>query len=734
MPKPTQPLTVKEAAQLLEVTTTTLRNWDRAGKLVPRRDPINGYRLYALADVQRIIRERGAEYIPSLPDILVSRTRALDTRTLRHLIRQMSAAFRDSQGGGLLERFEEITKLLYAKLYDEQQARRGRDYERRFVLHDMESAKETYQRVADLYRTAVSHFEHLALNGRGTLGDDEHAVARVVQVLEAVSFSEAEADVKGAAYEELVRNSFEKSENQQFFTPRTVVRFMVEALGIEQGRSVCDPACGSGGFLTEALSVVGESSAVYGMEIDKRMAWVAQMNLLIHGGEHAVVLYEADGGSLGFSDQLRCVLPNGGFDYIITNPPFGSDFSDKHILDQYALGRGRNSRRRGVLFVERCIEWLKAGTGRLAIVLDDSILNGNVNSDVRDLILRKCVVDAVISLPEVTFKPYASVETSILLLRKRSDQEHSHHPSVFMAAVEEVGRKANGDPLLRRDEAGHAVLHNDLDAVLAAWRAYQENGRLDDHTSPGVFICAGERFEREIARENRLDVLFHHPTRDAAEVALRRSPYPTPKLAELVEVRNDSVVPSAVDPAETWRYVGLAQISPRTGEYEVSEVMGDEIKSAVRRFEAGDIVFSKLRPELRKCFLALQGEEAYASGECFVFRPNLSGGTGDGFLELGDGMTADSSYLSFLLRSDLVFGQLVYQITGTGRPRVSKGSLLNLRIPLPPVAVQREIVAAQELAERQYRDHRHRSAQELARGAEVLRQMEAYAEEKLCRD
>lgn len=720
MDDPSRTLTVSEAAELLGVTPATLRNWDKAGKLVPDRDPNNGYRLYDLSEVKNVLRESGSLYLPfeevapaSVP------VDTLDSRALRRLIRQMSAAFRDSEGGGLLERFEEITKLIYLKLYDEQQASVDEGYTPVFD-GTVQHANEAYERISGLYEKAVSRYGRLSLNGRGSLSEDRAAIVRIAEVLDGIKLSGANADVKGTAYEELVRNTFEKTENQQFFTPRPVVRFMVDVLGAPADATLCDPACGSGGFLIEAMAAGASPSKLKGIEVDKRMAWVAQMNLLIRGGEGAEAFYVSRDGSLGFDPALRDIVPEGGFDAIITNPPFGSDFSSEDALNRYLLGYGRGKRRRGVLFVERCIEWIKKGTGRLAIVLDDSILNGSANDDVRDLILSRCVVEAVVSLPEVAFKPYASVETSILLLRKRGDDEDGPNPAVFMAKAQQVGRKPNGDPLHKRLESGASVLDNDLELIAQAWRKHQAGLELDEEERKHAFVCSSERFAREIAQSNRLDVLFHHPSRDAAEEALSRSPYPTPKLADLVEVRSDMAVPNAVDPYAMWRYVGLANIEAETGEYEVVDVFGGEVKSAVRRFEAGDVVFSKLRPELRKAFLAEETEEAYVSGECYVLRPCV----------VPDRL--DARYLAFMLRSDVVFGQLVYQISGTGRPRVNKAAVLNLRIPLPPLSVQREIVGAYDRAHGQYLTHRRQSQQEMVRGREALARAERLAFEKLC--
>lgn len=754
-----QSFTVSEAAELLGVTTTTLRNWDKLGKLKPSRDPINGYRLYRVEDITRLLQERrfgrttteSVRQIPLFTEERVDKEKTedvlLNSRSLRFLARQMNAAFRDSMGGSLLERFEEITKILYAKLYTEKKQSNLSSLGLNFDFEDSSSFNFIYEKVGNIYQQALELFPEELLNGHGRLGEDKIAIAKVSRLLRNVRLSEVETDVKGFIYEELVRNTFEKTDHQQFFTPRTVVEFIVGLVSAivkssEEPIYVCDPACGSGGFLIETLKLGNQNWKIIGFEIDKRMAWVAQMNIIMHGGKIDVIHHLNDGGFLGYSQKLNHIIPKSGFDIIITNPPFGSDFSDETSLYNYELGKGKASRRRGVLFIERCIKWLKDSIGRLAIVVDDSILNGKTNHDVRELIFRYCIVEAVISLPEVTFKPYASVKTSILLLKRRSNFGADNQASIFMAEVEEVGRKANGDPNFCHDENGNLVLNNELPKIINAWVSFKEQGeKAIEYLAPKVFICPAERFCSKSHKiiVDRLDVAYHHPSRSVAEKTLSRSKYPIPKLAELVVERNVSTVPDKADPYDLWRYIGLAEITPRTGEYVVSEVFGNQIKSNVKLFRGGDILFSKLRPELRKCILLdYMEEDGYASSECFVLR-TITSAINDCYLRnkvsygaLVDQFEVDDEYLAILLRSDIVYGQLVYQVSGTGRPRVNKAAVLGVRIPLPPLAIQREIVTAHKIAHHNYLESQRRSEDELKRGTDFLDSAFRFSSEKLC--
>jgi hypothetical protein len=109
------------------------------------------------------------------------------------------------------------------------------------------------------------------------------------------------------------------------------------------------------------------------------------------------------------------------------------------------------------------------------------------------------------------------------------------------------------------------------------------------------------------------------------------------------------------------------------------------LKSSVKRFAANDILFAKMRPELRKVCLVPAGiDEGYASAECLVLVPRYDEGTGEPLII--------PELLAILLRSDLAYGQIVHLVSGIGRPRLSKAAVLNVRLPCPPATEQRRLL------------------------------------------
>ena len=340
-------------------------------------------------------------------------------------------------------------------------------------------------------------------------------------------------DLKGLVYEEIIRNTFDKGDNQQFFTPRPIVEFMVRMLSPFMAGKICDPACGTGGFLLYVQKFLRQQglhdhATLTGFEIDERLAWAAGVNLDMYDSACRFrVSHLNSAGSLG-----HCLnSETGTMDTIVTNPPFGSDLSGREALNEFALGQGKTSRRRGVLFIERCLDLLKPG-GVVGIIIDDSVLNGPSNVDTRNLILERSYPMAIVSLPETAFMPYASVKASILFLQKRRPDQlnQGDDPPTFFAHAATIGRKPNGEPLMRTEPlTGKMVLDSSLPELLTIWENLQADypehveGTHQQFFRAKVPHITEETFERD---GFRLDPAYHQPARRQSGQALRSSQHP----------------------------------------------------------------------------------------------------------------------------------------------------------------------------------------------------------------
>jgi type I restriction enzyme M protein len=641
--------------------------------------------MYRLADVMKL--QRDTNLFPVFVDVSPpSAIPPFNAAELRRLVRALHKILRDHEGNSsLIERFDELTKLLYCKVHSE---RSDGIPDGVFTAgHTDQDAARIRQYFASLVERGSSFFPKRFRELR--LGNQ--TIARMAEALEAVTLGSSSDDLKGLAYEELIRNTFDKGDNQQFFTPPTIVQFMVSMVSDRLTGNACDPACGTGGFLLGMFKHAAKKSKLKltGFEIDERLAWATAMNLDMHGVTSSEIVHVQGAGTLGQSVEKYFER----FDLIVTNPPFGSDLSDASALARFQLAKGRASRRRGVLFIERCLSLLKPGGG-LAIIIDDAVLNGPSNDDIRKLIVESSSPQVIVSLPDTAFMPYATVKASILFLQKNGNRRRKSSQT-FFAAAELVGRKPNGDPLFRFEKAtGTLQLDSDLPKIVELWKRWQRDG-VAPETTEGVAFCATipSADDKDFAKGGyRLDLAYNHPARHQAAESLKHSPYPIKALIELCESCNDAVVPSASFADDELTYLGLANIESNTGVCAPITVNGSSLKSAVKRFTGGDVLFAKMRPELRKvCLVPDEVDEGYVSSECIVLRPRRN----------ADGRPVMlSELLSILLRTDLVFGQLVHMVTGIGRPRLNVGSILGVKIPVPSLEQQQRILEVYKRSER----------------------------------
>jgi excisionase family DNA binding protein len=656
-------VTLQEAAGYLGVSKATLRNWDKAGKLKATRDPINQYRVYALSDLQEIQARLPLEE-DKTPK--TNEPKSLTPREIRSLINRLHNILRDNDShSNIIERFDELTKILFLKLQSEETDQDLFHKGREESAHDFaDRLRAAYLSIARDDAKVPSQFKEL--------NAADVAVCECASALDQISFRKVSFDVKGLAYEEVIKNTFDKSDNQQFFTPPQIVKFMVEMLRPELQGAICDPAAGTGGFLVEILKGKVPHSSLTAFEIDERLAWVAGINLATHGASQFATHWLQNGGTLG--KEAREFF--GKYDSIITNPPFGSDLTDANLLHSFQLGTGRSSRRRGILFLERCHQLLRKG-GILAFIIDEGVLNGNSAEDVRRFITENFEIQAIVSLPETAFMPYASVNASILFLRKPKTKGIPPHQT-FFGKAEKIGRKSNGDDDLVYEADGKARLNSDLPEILDLFRRHNMGGTFD--ASELAYTAEVEKNLSEDPRGWRLDFRFHHPTRKESQRLLDSSERTLVSLADLCEERNETVVPSKELEGQVILYTGLANIEADVGIAHQVPTPANSLKSAVKRFEPGDILFAKMRPGLRKVALMNGEEGGYASPECVVFTVRT---------KATEQSSIDPLLLSVLLRSDLVHGQIMHLIAGIGRPRLSAKDLRQVRIPVPPEELQR---------------------------------------------
>jgi type I restriction enzyme M protein len=666
-------VSLAEAARLLGVSKATLRNWDKAGKLTASRHPINGYRLYDLEELKKLQAQIGL--FPEEPTETVSAE--LDVRGVRKLISRLHNIIRntDSQSN-IIARFDELTKLLFAKVLSDKTNAPSTETPFACLKVKPKEVRRYYKELAEQYKNIIpTRF--------ATLECSDQAITECISALRPFNFAQSKFDIKGLAYEEIIRNTFDKGDHQQFFTPPHIVDFIVSMLTPFVHGDVCDPASGTGGFLVSVARKKLSYSSLTSIEIDERLSWVSGINLMLHDAKNINTIFLPNGGTLGQSAKTYF----NSFDNIITNPPFGSDFTDKAALETMALGAGKASRRRGILFLERCHALLREN-GTLAIILDEGVLNLSHAVDVRQYLTAHFDLRAVVSLPETAFMPYATVNASILILQKRTSTDNN--TSVFFAKAENVGRKPNGDEDIRYERDGRSYIHSDFPTILSAWQAHLSGQNI---AGENIYVADVAANFADDENGHRIDFQYHHPSRWASKELIAQCKHPLRTLGEICENKTITVIPAKELIDAVIPYTGLANIEPHTGKAEQVATPANSLKSAVKIYEPGDILFAKMRPNLRKVALMDFVEPGYASSECAVLTLKRD--------QQGEPII-DPLLLSILLRTDFVFGQILHLVAGIGRPRISGRELMQVKIPIPPKQEQEKIktayLAAQETA------------------------------------
>jgi len=395
--------------------------------------------------------------------------------------------------------FEVVFKLLIAKLWDERSGR-----ERRFFARDDDG--ETTEAVDQLLREADIVWPGVIARPIEVPLTPSH-MAVCVGPLARVNLSDASMEVMDALFEFLVAKAA-KGAKGQYFTPRHVVEFCVRCLSPQVGELVADPACGSGGFLFHALDYARQTHGlqgqaivnyakdnIWGFDFDQRATRVARALLVFAGagGENVYrvnSLLQPDMGGLSplggagqaageplltIEDVCRTRMKkHRGFDVILTNPPFAGEVKEQEILNSYTLGAGAKRVERDVLFIERCVGLLRPG-GRMAMVLPDNKFSARSYKDVREWLLKRTRVLAVVGLGRHTFLPHTHQKTSILFLQRRdSDVPRDHN--IFFAISEREGKNSKGQPVLRdgAPDVGPAWtrLDHDLGDIHEAFRNF----------------------------------------------------------------------------------------------------------------------------------------------------------------------------------------------------------------------------------------------------------------------
>ncbi len=467
-----------------------------------------------------VVKEDGRRVTKQIPDIPRNGESSIPKPTrgslvpavnLKQVFRRTHNYIYVNQGFQKDKAFEELQKLIFIKVYDEQYSPALQ-----FYMLPGEPISNVRVRLLSVFEKVRNRYKYIFRpNESLELNDD--VLGYVVSELQRFSLVDTETDVKGEAYEEIVGPNL-RGDRGEFFTPRNVCRMtirMVFSLFTEGeltspgSMKILDPAVGTGGFLIAGIQELKQlfskrgakhdqlrdlvrdvaNSNYYGIDFNPFLVKVAQMNMVMHGDgssniEHVNSLEKPE----KWDEETRKNIKLGEFDIVVTNPPFGTKavIDNPEILDQYELKTLGGETQRTVLppeqlFIERCLAFLKPN-GLLGIVLPNSILTNPGLLWVREWLLRRAVVIASIDLPVETFQPHTGTQTSVLILRKRNEkmEDSSLNYTTFMAIPEKVGHDRRGNPIfvtapdgtIELDSNGLSLIDDDLPGVADAFREW----------------------------------------------------------------------------------------------------------------------------------------------------------------------------------------------------------------------------------------------------------------------
>jgi type I restriction enzyme M protein len=401
-----------------------------------------------------------------------------------------------------------------------------RDFVRDEVFPYMASLVKEEPQIAEYFRDAVLEIV------------DPNVLKQVVDEIDGIEFNKLGTDVKGDVFEYLLTHLGQSALNGQFRTPRQIRTMMVEMVDPNLGDTVFDPACGTAGFLIDAVEhilakystepqevpIYGEEwlekrgqtleqakkeiptlqtyrkgpgeklpnwnlleRSIYGFDVSRQMIRIAMMNLVLHGIRQASIKRAnalSELGGLTEDDLAR------KYKVILSNPPFSGVLPKESIREDLPT----NSKKSELLFLGVMMQALAPG-GRCAVIVPEGLLFGSTSAhiDLRRQLLENFDLLAIVSLPAGAFKPYAGVKTGVLVFRRPENPQS--RKSIDSRKVWFFEVRADGfDPdKIVGGGRPETPERNDIPELLSNWRAYRDSKFLDPPGPEGSTVLPAGR-------------------------------------------------------------------------------------------------------------------------------------------------------------------------------------------------------------------------------------------------
>jgi len=409
---------------------------------------------------------------------------------------------------------------------------------RKLEFRSRGDAHHTKEVINNLFNKAKRKWPGIFEQGEPLRITDENHLQICVGFLQNVKLFNSNLQVIDEAFEYLVNKSA-KGEKGQYFTPRNVIDMAVYMMNPKPDEYMIDTAAGSCGFTVHTLfnvwkKLVNQGKAqfanfsnqkltreqkefvthVFGIDFDEKSVRVARTLNMIAGDGKTNVLHLNTLDYTRWEEKLKdsewMKTYNEGyyrlldlakdrknpkefnFDLVLANPPFAGDIKDSRLIANYEVafknGKKVSKLSRDILFIERNLDFLKPG-GRMAIVLPQGRFNNTSDERIREFIMERARLLAVVGLDGNTFKPHTGTKTSVLFVQKWDDEINPKVDDyeVFMAVSENSGKDNSGQEIYETDEAtgerkldehGHLVQKHDLDEIAFAFEKWAKEQGL----------------------------------------------------------------------------------------------------------------------------------------------------------------------------------------------------------------------------------------------------------------
>jgi len=651
------------------------------------------------------------------------------------------------------EAFNEVLKLLFIKVQD------GKNEKGEFVKFGisekeynqiMNEQKNSFkERIESLFAEAKKDFSDV-FNQGDSINLKDSTLAFVVGQLQNFNLSKSKKDIKGAAFQKFIY-AHQRGSRGQFFTPDPIIQLAVNILKPTSKDKIIDPACGTAGFLVEAMKYVYENelvknnsssksevmkkyahSKLRGMEINPTLAKVAKMRMILEDDGYSGIMsidslsdFEMiDAGAK--KNKIEGSINKELFDLVLTNPPFGTQgkITNKKILKKFELGHKWSYNRKDwekqdtlnngqvpdILFVERCLDLLKSG-GKLAIVLPTGDLENKSLGYVRQYIDNRAKLLGIVSLPQKTFIPHGTgIKAVILFIEKLDKQklelEKKKDYELFFSIIENVGYEGNknGTPIYMKNEKGEFVLDNEGNPKLYEDMSFVCNQY--ENFLKGLNIKQSDKFfiKKYSELKNRWDAEYYAPRFSNLRNKLKKAgAVPLKSVVKIISNR----YPILKMKGQDVRYIEINNINPITNElHSYSEMKVHELPSrATFEVKEGDI--------LTAVSGISTGTPMHASA---YVTPDFNGCISTNGMRALRPININSFYLLAYIKSDLFLEQMLQSRTGAAIPSVCDEELREVLILLPSKEIQEKI--AKKVKESY--DLKEKSKQVLTESKEML--------------